>query len=132
MNKKLRFVILFILVLITDQSTKRWAMSHEIGQINFGFVSGFYLPYTNWIHLFGLVVAVVLALGLSMPVWARTLMIAGGTSNLLDRLLHGGVYDWLSMPIIGGYNNLADWAITIGVGWWLITLALRLNLKKSA
>jgi lipoprotein signal peptidase len=48
---------------------------------------------------------------------------AGGTSNLLDRLLFGGVRDWLLIPYTGVYNNLADWYIFVAiVGLLLVEL----------
>ena len=125
MSTKRSFLLLFLVILIADQLAKRWAINHAIGQINPVFALGLDFPHTNWIHLFSLAIAIILTFGLSTPVWVRALIVAGGISNLLDRLLYGGVYDWLSMPIIGGYNNLADWYIVMGVGWWLITLVLK-------
>jgi signal peptidase II len=52
---------------------------------------------------------------------AGGLMLGGGVSNLLDRLLRapgplrGGVVDWLKPTASGGSMNLADLAITAGV-----------------
>jgi signal peptidase II len=52
---------------------------------------------------------------------AGGLMLGGGISNLLDRLLRapgplrGGVVDWLKPTASGGSMNLADLAITAGV-----------------
>ncbi|HCC84855.1 MAG TPA: hypothetical protein DEP87_04195 [Candidatus Pacebacteria bacterium] len=43
----------------------------------------------------------------------------GGMSNWLDRWLMSGVRDWLVIPGTPLKNNLADWAITLGVVWWL-------------
>lgn len=43
------------------------------------------------------------------------LLVAGGTSNLIDRILWGGVQDWLHVPVLGLTNNLADWYITLAV-----------------
>ncbi len=50
------------------------------------------------------------------------LLLGGGIGNLLDRLLRapgplrGGVVDWLKPTLSGGSLNLADVAITAGVG----------------
>ena len=52
---------------------------------------------------------------------AAGLLLGGGISNLLDRLLRapgplrGGVVDWLKPTLHGGTMNLADVAITLGV-----------------
>jgi len=43
------------------------------------------------------------------------IFLGGGLSNLIDRLVWGGVRDWMSWPIIQIDNNLADWAIAIGL-----------------
>lgn len=43
-------------------------------------------------------------------------------SNLLDRLVYGGVRDWLTVPVLGLKNNLADWAIVGAIVWYGIML----------
>lgn len=42
----------------------------------------------------------------------------GAVSNVLDRLVYGGVRDWLAVPILGLRNNFADWAIVIALVWY--------------
>jgi lipoprotein signal peptidase len=37
---------------------------------------------------------------------------------MLDRLINGGVRDWLVVPVLGLRNNLADWAIIIAIAWY--------------
>jgi len=45
-------------------------------------------------------------------------MFMGGVfGNLLDRLVCGGVRDWLTLPFINLTNNLADWFIFISLSW---------------
>ena len=57
---------------------------------------------------------------------AAGLLLGGGISNLLDRLLRapgplrGGVVDWIKPTLHGGTMNLADVAITAGVLLFLI------------
>jgi signal peptidase II len=72
-------------------------------------------------------VAIVLLAGFARRVRTRGaalaagLLLGGGISNLLDRLLRapgplrGGVVDWLKPTASGGSMNLADLAITLGV-----------------
>lgn len=43
------------------------------------------------------------------------LLLGGAISNLLDRIIWGGVRDWLPIPFTALSNNLADWAIAVGV-----------------
>jgi lipoprotein signal peptidase len=47
--------------------------------------------------------------------FAKTLFISGAISNLIDRLIWGGVRDWLLVPFLGLKNNLADWFIFVGL-----------------
>jgi len=45
-------------------------------------------------------------------------MFMGGVfGNLLDRLVYGGVRDWLTLRFINLTNNLADWFIFISLSW---------------
>lgn len=44
---------------------------------------------------------------------AAMLMVAGGLSNMLDRVFYGGVIDYLHLPFVPSFN-LADLAITSG------------------
>jgi signal peptidase II len=51
------------------------------------------------------------------------LILSGASGNLLDRLTHGFIVDFLDFRIWPVFN-LADSAITIGVGWLLFRLLL--------
>ena len=48
------------------------------------------------------------------------LVLAGGISNLIDRLIWGGVRDFI--PMIWWHNNLADIAIVVGLGLFLVRI----------
>ncbi|MDA1079608.1 MAG: signal peptidase II [bacterium] len=48
---------------------------------------------------------------------ATGLFFGGALSNVLDRVFFGGVRDWLVVPVLGIQNNLADWAIFLGIAW---------------
>ncbi len=54
------------------------------------------------------------------------LFAAGAVSNMVDRVVYGGVRDWLPVPGLGVYNNLADWYICIAV-----VVLIILELKKD-
>jgi signal peptidase II len=54
--------------------------------------------------------------------WKQTsvgmgLILAGGLSNLLDRVIWGYVRDFIFYPGIGVYGNIADIILLIGVVW---------------
>lgn len=58
----------------------------------------------------------------------HALFFAGAFSNLLDRILFGGVRDIWSVPLLGIRNNLADWLIVTaaaGGALWQISRSWR-------
>jgi lipoprotein signal peptidase len=44
---------------------------------------------------------------------------SGVIGNLLDRIMVGGVRDWLPLPLTSLHNNVADYAIFIGSLSWI-------------
>jgi signal peptidase II len=48
------------------------------------------------------------------PLWPFALIIGGAISNVLDRVMHGFVIDFIQIPFWPSFN-IADSAITIGV-----------------
>lgn len=110
----------FVILILVDQVSKYWANSNELITINRGIAFGLLdnLPFSVLIVL----LIVVLAVGLwawhqYVPDanWAGVLFFGGAVSNVLDRVMIGGVRDWLPTPILATKNNLADWYITAGV-----------------
>ncbi len=67
-------------------------------------------------------------------VWAATLIVAGALGNVVDRLLHGFVVDFLSFYLGGRHFpafNVADSAITLGAGL-LLLLSLKAGRGEAA
>ncbi|HOZ03503.1 MAG TPA: signal peptidase II [Candidatus Woesebacteria bacterium] len=63
--------------------------------------------------------------------WISGLIIGGGASNLVDRIILGGVRDWFPMPFLGGANNVADWAISLGcIAYIIVQLKTHQDEKK--
>ncbi|OGD79704.1 hypothetical protein A2368_03400 [Candidatus Collierbacteria bacterium RIFOXYB1_FULL_49_13] len=62
--------------------------------------------------------AVIIILGYKdKRVWSETgwwLMLGGITANLGERLIMGGISDYMKVPLIGLWFNLADAAIMLG------------------
>jgi signal peptidase II len=105
-----------------DQLTKLWAAQHGWSSLNPGISFGWLSQVSgSWLT----VILVLVGLGMTRLVWrmsrspqvARGLLLGGVISNLIDRILLGGVRDWLPVPILGVRNNLADYAIAVGVIW---------------
>lgn len=75
-------------------------------------------------------VLIIVAGWLLRPWWMSHPFIAGlffggAVSNMLDRVIRGGVVDWLMIPFSRLRNNLADWAITLATASILIILFIK-------
>jgi signal peptidase II len=68
-------------------------------------------------------VAIVRQRGLTLPVLGLTLVVAGGVSNLADRVACGSVVDFLNVGVGSlrtGIFNVADMAIMAGIAMTLL------------
>ena len=62
--------------------------------------------------------------------WALSLILGGAVGNVIDRLLHGHVVDFIQVHYAGWYFpsfNVADSAITIGAGLLILDELLRVR-----
>lgn len=122
--KELGFSLLVVFgILVTDQVVKAFVVRLGLPYVlNTGGVFGVF-PRSFWIG--GVGGLVLLALVGYRVFWSRTLTLAdsaalglvvgGGLSNVVDRVLRGGVVDFLSVGF-GPLFNTADLAIVSGVG----------------
>jgi signal peptidase II len=90
--------------------------THNEG-VAFGLLPGDHVAVTILIALAVLVLLVYFAQHAGRPLmWLPTGMIAGGAlGNVLDRVRHGSVTDFIKLPLGWPAFNLADASITIGV-----------------
>ena len=129
------------MLVAVDQLSKYWVLNSlkldEIGTVellpflNFTMVwnkgISMSLPMGDWLGKWGLVLLTAL-ISLWLVNWLRTtlrkfeafalsLIIGGAVGNIIDRLVHGAVVDFIHLHA-GGYSfyvfNVADSAITIG------------------
>ena len=146
---------LALLVVIADQLTKWWIMSNFAlhGQQNIipglfnlvyvtntGAAFGFLAGSKSWLRQAFFVGVAIVALGVmvyvygqlkrqsKMFVYALGLIGGGAVGNLIDRLRYGSVVDFLDF-YMGSYHwpafNVADSAITIGVGLFMLGTLLQ-------
>ncbi len=146
---------LALLVVIADQLTKWWIMSNFAlhGQQNIipglfnlvyvtntGAAFGFLAGSKSWLRQAFFVGVAIIALGVmvfaygqlkrqsKIFIYALGLIGGGAVGNLIDRLRYGSVVDFLDF-YLGGYHwpafNVADSAITIGVGLFLLGTLLQ-------
>jgi signal peptidase II len=92
--------------------------------VAFGFLPGHQLLVTLVIALAVAALLVYFVLHATRPlIWLPTGMLVGGAmGNILDRLRHGSVTDFIKLPLGWPPFNLADAAIVLGVLLLALTL----------
>lgn len=146
-RRKFRAYLLFAgVVLLLDQISKQAAYTFLLGQppleilpffqlvlvFNEGAAFGFLNTAGGWQHYFlgglAILVSLILVLWLwrnvhhnaphnAMLSWALTLVLGGALGNLMDRISHQHVIDFISLHYANWYFpafNLADSAISLG------------------
>ena len=108
---------IFLFVLIIDQISKLWAHWRGWPVINQGISFSWLNGHISWPMILILILVIGLILRKFFPLYRISveLILAGAISNLLDRIIWGGVVDWLPVPFLSLKNNLADWAIYSGI-----------------
>ncbi|PIY80235.1 MAG: hypothetical protein COY80_04025 [Candidatus Pacebacteria bacterium CG_4_10_14_0_8_um_filter_42_14] len=110
-----------ILALFLDQISKYFSST---AQVNTGVAFGFLANSFFSVKLASLFFC-AFAIFIVWQFWSKWQknpialgMFTGGVfGNLLDRLVYGGVRDWLALPFTNLTNNLADWFIFLGLSW---------------
>jgi signal peptidase II len=85
--------------------------------VAFGFLPGNHIAVTILVSIALLALLAYFALHAKRPLmWLPTGMIIGGAlGNILDRLRHGSVTDFVKLPLGWPPFNLADASITLGI-----------------
>lgn len=133
------YLLIALAVLISDQLTKYWAATVLIkGSVpvapflsftlvhNTGAAFGFMSDAGGWQNIFFMAVAALASVLIVVMLWrlqdrwvgyALALILGGAVGNLVDRVLHGFVVDFIDV-YYGTWHwpafNIADSAITIG------------------
>lgn len=136
---KRSYLIIAVAVLVLDQLTKYWAAATLVrGSIsiapflkftlvhNTGAAFGFMSNAGGWQNIFFMVVAALASVLIIVMLWrlqdrwvgtGLALILGGALGNLVDRVLHGYVIDFVDV-YYGTWHwpafNIADSAITIG------------------
>jgi len=121
LQKSLLFSLTVALAVAVDQGSKAWAdqlgWSVQLNTgISFGFLSGISAQLLVMISAGLLLLIGWWGVRHSLTIAALAgLFVGAGFSNLLDRVLFGGVRDWMLVPFFSLRNNLADWIIVLVV-----------------
>lgn len=115
------------LLLVADFYTKLYARDLGQFQANSGISLGALSYASDWLVV--LIVLVLLFIWRRYQGLASRLVLIGGLANLVDRLAHGAITDWLNWPKVGLWFNLADIYINLGVG--LIIIGLLFNRQRQ-
>jgi signal peptidase II len=71
----------------------------------------------------------------SLLLWALALILGGAVGNLLDRIFHGAVTDFVDV-YVGTYHwhtfNVADSSISVGIGLMLLDMLLQRRARRAA
>lgn len=142
MNRHLKWLWLSVVVIALDQLSKYWA-EHILGWNNVipilpvfdfslvhntGAAFGFLSQYGGWQHVFFVVLAVVVSIGLVIAMTrlktqerhlsvAYSLVLAGALGNAIDRMIYQYVVDfihWFYQDWHYPHFNIADMAIFMG------------------
>jgi lipoprotein signal peptidase len=100
-------VVLIIFLFFVDLVLKHWAVRGNYAAINQGISLGIEM-WTEWI--FWICISFLFVWLIRQKLW---LILAGGSANVVSRLVWGGVVDyWNFLGLFA--NNLADWMIVGG------------------
>lgn len=115
-----RMVAVGAIVILADQLTKKVAAEQLPITLNSGISFGLFksVPGLVWCFVLGLILVWLWVAWRSTwqasPVGSG-MFFGGALSNVLDRVRLDGVHDWLPLPFTTLRNNLADWAVIIGL-----------------
>ncbi|NCO12638.1 signal peptidase II [Candidatus Pacearchaeota archaeon] len=117
MKKNIFYIIFFLFLIIFDQLTKYYSELLNLITINDGVSFGLFKGFGGEIYV-QLILLMVLFFVLQktvMPTILKVFFLSGVISNTIDRILLGGVKDWLPIPFFDLKNNFADWYIFFAI-----------------
>jgi len=100
-----------------DKVVNWWVINRGIGYVvNHGTAWGLGKELNWQLIIIGLLFGLVVW---SKRRWPSALIVGGGLSNLIDRLIRGGVIDYINLLFFPSFN-IADAMITAGAIIWII------------
>ena len=107
---------MWVVLLVIDLVSKWWVRSRGEFVANQGIAFG--VEFSSWFVWVGILVLVyIMWVRIKSVEWGW--LFVGGLANLMDRFLWGSVMDWIRIPGIEMWFNLADLYINVGIAWVL-------------
>ena len=104
-------IVVFFLVVV--EVLVRFALrAREVGLDNKGISFGWFEGVGVW--FIGLLL-LILFFGIRKLGLGGWMIMAGGLINFVDRIVYGGVWDYIYWPVLGFWNNGGDLMIFVGV-----------------
>jgi len=122
------FIIVLVCILLIDQWSKLFFQASV--KINPGIAFGWQVQWLErlsllLIFLFGLFILTRHLLN-QYPLFFG-LFFGGALSNLVDRFFYSGVRDFIPLPLTHLTNNLADWAVSLSLIGFMLSLCFTNN-----
>jgi lipoprotein signal peptidase len=113
-------ILIILAVISADQVTKALAEAGGKTSLNPGISFGWLGAWPAPLLSLGLLTLIIGSWIIYKHIWQRIpvaagLFLGGAVSNIIDRLYWSGVRDWLPIPGTAIHNNLADYAIGVGL-----------------
>ena len=116
MKNRIQLFFLFVLLIASDQFLKLLFLENSVCNKNLAWsiptASGVF--YFFWLIIFSLLIYYFLKSKNYFEKIALTFILSGAVSNMIDRIVHGCVVDFINIKIWPIFN-LADIYITIGI-----------------
>jgi len=115
-----QFFISLVFIIFLDQMSKVIAGKVVPIVVNCGFsFSLFCTPIAALVNTLVVIVILLILLRYRSLGALEGIFIGSGLSNLMDRIIFGGVRDWIAFG--GLLNNLADWAVVLsGIAFFVV------------
>ncbi len=139
------YFLMSAVIIIADQLSKWWALTNVLEHwditsflsfevmlnkgISWSMFDGEYTPWFVYCAIAAMIVFLLVHIitqnKIGITTYAEVAVLAGAISNTVDRILYGGVVDFITFHYHNWYFpsfNIADIAITLGVMFMIIQL----------
>jgi lipoprotein signal peptidase len=107
----------FFVLIGVDQLSKQIADNNSLTVMNYGGIFGI-LPGREWILALCTILVFIAYQWVKsnqlIVQWCLVFLMAGGLANIMDRVLLGGVRDFIYYPWFSVYGNIADIYLLMG------------------